>query len=121
MPIARLPIYAILRDKSRLCLEPWLLYNEGINSWRMNVSQNLEHKRVMWHCRRGMLELDVLLLPYCREKFVSLSEADKAKFVDLLECEDPDLFAWFMQHHVSENENHAYMVDKILKAGIITL
>jgi antitoxin CptB len=75
----------------------------------------------MWHCRRGMLELDVLLLPFCREEYLSLSAADQAKFVDLLECEDPDLFAWFMQHQVSDNPNHAYMVTKILKAGKIKL
>ena len=97
------------------------MYNGTINFWRMNVSENLEHKRLMWHCRRGMLELDVLLLPFCREEYLSLNEEDQAKFVDLLECEDPDLFAWFMQHRVSDNANHAYMVDKILKAGQIKL
>lgn len=85
------------------------------------MSENLEHKRLLWHCRRGMLELDVLLLPFCREVFPSLSEEDKAKFVDLIACEDPDLFAWFMQHRVAENSNHAYMVEKILDAGEIKL
>lgn len=85
------------------------------------MSENLEHKRLMWHCRRGMLELDVLLLPFCREEYLSLSAEDQAKFADLIACEDPDLFTWFMQHSVAENPNHAYMVDKILKAGIINL
>jgi antitoxin CptB len=88
---------------------------------RVDVSENLEHKRLMWHCRRGMLELDVLLLPFCREVYPSLSDEDKAKFVDLIECEDPDLFAWFMQHQVAENPNHAYMVQMILDAGEIKL
>jgi len=81
------------------------------------VSENLEHKRLIWHCRRGMLELDVLLLPFGRDIYLTLSTEDQAKFVDLLECEDPDLFSWFMQHQVSENPNHAYMVDMILKTG----
>lgn len=85
------------------------------------MSENLEHKRLMWHCRRGMLELDVLLLPFCREVYPSLSDEDKSKFVDLIECEDPDLFAWFMQHQVAENPNHAYMVQMILDAGEIKL
>jgi len=84
---------------------------------RVNVSENLEHKRLIWHCRRGMLELDVLLLPFGRDIYLTLSTEDQAKFVDLLECEDPDLFSWFMQHQVSENPNHAYMVDMILKTG----
>ncbi len=81
------------------------------------MSENLEHKRLIWHCRRGMLELDVLLLPFGRDIYLTLSTEDQAKFVDLLECEDPDLFSWFMQHQVPENPNHAYMVDMILKTG----
>ncbi len=85
------------------------------------MSENLEHKRLMWHCRRGMLELDVLLLPYCRDMYLTLSPEDQAKFVDLVACEDPDLFGWFMQQSVAEDPNHAYMVDKILKAGNISL
>lgn len=85
------------------------------------MSENLEHKRLMWHCRRGMLELDVLLLPYCRDMYLTLSPEDQAKFVDLVACEDPDLFGWFMQQSVAEDPNHAYMVDKILKAGNIKL
>lgn len=85
------------------------------------MSENLEHKRLMWHCRRGMLELDVLLLPYCRDMYLTLSPEDQAKFVDLVACEDPDLFGWFMQQSIAEDPNHAYMVDKILKAGNIKL
>jgi antitoxin CptB len=91
------------------------------NFGRVNVSENLEHKRVMWHCRRGMLELDVLLLPYGRDAYLTLSPEDQAKFVDLIACEDPDLFSWFMQHSIAEDPNHAYMVDKILKAGLIKI
>jgi antitoxin CptB len=101
------------------------MYNASIHYWDsfggIDVSENLEHKRLMWHCRRGMLELDVLLLPFCREVYLTLSSEDQAKFVDLLECEDPDLFAWFMQHQVSENPNHDYMVKLILKAGKIKI
>ena len=85
------------------------------------MSENLGHKRLMWPCRRGMLELDVLLLPYCRDMYLTLSPEDQAKFVDLVACEDPDLFGWFMQQSVAEDPNHAYMVDKILKAGNINL
>ena len=85
------------------------------------MSENLEHKRLMWHCRRGMLELDVLLLPFCREVYLTLSSEDQGKFVDLVACEDPDLFGWFMQHSIAEDPNHAYMVDMILKAGVINI
>lgn len=81
------------------------------------MSEDKEHKRLMWHCRRGMLELDVLLLPFCRDHYLNLDPADKQKFKDLIDCEDPELFAWFMGHETAQDENHAYIVDKILKSG----
>jgi antitoxin CptB len=85
------------------------------------VSDNFEHKRVMWHCRRGMLEHEVMLLPFCRDMFLTLSSEDQAKFVSLIACEDPDLFGWFMQQSIAENSDHAYMVDMILKVGNTTI
>jgi antitoxin CptB len=81
------------------------------------VSEYIEHKRVIWLCRRGMFELDVLLFPFGSDSFLTLSVEDQAKFVNLIACEDPDLFGWFMQHSVAENSDHAYMVDMILKVG----
>ena len=73
-----------------------------------------EKKRLWWHSRRGMLELDVLLLPFLEEVYSDLSEEDQAKYRKLLDCEDPDLFKWFMQNGRSQDEDLAYMVDMIL-------
>ncbi len=57
----------------------------------------LELKKLYWQCRRGMLELDVLLSPFVQEAYPSLSVDDQARFKKLLACEDQDLFGWFMQ------------------------
>ena len=54
--------------------------------------------RLRWACRRGMLELDVLLLPFINEAYDHLSAEDKLVVERLLLCDDPDLFAWFMGH-----------------------
>lgn len=78
-------------------------------------AEQIAHKRLMWHSRRGMLELDVLLLPFCQDVYPTLSEQDKLKYKDLLDNEDPDLFGWFMQHDVPDNEDHKYMVEVILQ------
>ncbi len=74
-----------------------------------------EKKRLWWHSRRGMLELDVLLLPFLEEVYSDLGEEDQAKYRDLLECEDPDLFQWFMRTGTPSNSNHAHIVNMILK------
>lgn len=73
-----------------------------------------EKKRLWWHSRRGMLELDVLLLPFLEEVYSDLSEDDQAKYRRLLDCEDPDLFQWFMQNGRPSDPDLAYMVDMIL-------
>ncbi|MBV7297805.1 succinate dehydrogenase assembly factor 2 [Enterovibrio paralichthyis] len=70
--------------------------------------------RIRWACRRGMLELDVIIMPFFEECFDSLSEQEKHDFVALLECDDPDLFTWMMGHGRSENPALAAMTDKIV-------
>ncbi|MGI2169027.1 succinate dehydrogenase assembly factor 2 [Shewanella sp. MF05960] len=69
--------------------------------------------RVRWACRRGMLELDVLFQPFVEAQYETLSDADKQTFIRLLECEDPELFAWFMGHEQCPDAQLADMVVKV--------
>jgi antitoxin CptB len=55
-----------------------------------------EIRRLQWRCRRGLLELDVLLEKFLADKYSTLSPADQVVFVRLLECADPDLLSWLM-------------------------
>ncbi|MCV2403926.1 succinate dehydrogenase assembly factor 2 [Marinomonas sp. C2222] len=71
-------------------------------------------KRLKWNCRRGMLELDLLLEPFLDEVFLTLEEADQARFYKLIECEDQDLFLWFMQKEVPQDDDLARIVDIIV-------
>ena len=73
-----------------------------------------DKKRLRWACRRGMLELDVLFLPFVEEAYDELSEAQKAVFRRLITCDDPDLFAWFMGHQTCEDEELDAMVKYML-------
>lgn len=52
--------------------------------------------RLRWACRRGMLELDVLLSNFLNEAYSHLETKDKQLFCDLLQSPDPELFAWLM-------------------------
>ncbi|MCW8092909.1 FAD assembly factor SdhE [Alteromonas sp. ASW11-130] len=77
----------------------------------------LEAKRVArmrWACRRGMLELDVLLLPFMDEAFEDLTDEQKITFERLLTSDDPDLFAWFMGHQKCDDPELAEMVSIIV-------
>jgi antitoxin CptB len=73
-----------------------------------------ELNRLFWHSRRGMLELDVLLVPFVREAFSDLSEADQQCYRKLLECEDQDMFGWFMQREEPEDPDLRRIVRMIL-------
>lgn len=71
--------------------------------------------RLRWACRRGMLELDVLLLPFVNDSYDELTQEEKKIFERLLVCQDPELFAWFMGHEKCEDKELNDMVQLILR------
>jgi antitoxin CptB len=73
-----------------------------------------ELNRLFWHSRRGMLELDVLLVPFVREAFSDLEESDQQRYRKLLECEDQDMFGWFMQRSEPDDPDLRRIVRMIL-------
>lgn len=52
--------------------------------------------KIQWHCRRGMLELDLLLLPFFQYRFEQLSPHLQEDFIKLLDCSDPDIYNWYL-------------------------
>lgn len=68
--------------------------------------------KLQWACRRGMLELDVLLGNFLNEAYMGLSDEDKQSFVDLLSYGDPDLFTWLLG---SEKPSEPHLI-KIIEA-----
>lgn len=69
--------------------------------------------RLRWSCRRGMLELDVLLGNFLEEAYSGLSPEDQATFIKLLECNDQELFGWLTGKSHPEEADLALMVEKI--------
>lgn len=70
--------------------------------------------RLKWACRRGMLELDILFIPFVDEAYDNLTAKDQCIFERLLTEQDPDLFAWFMGHKTCEDKELNTMVQFIL-------
>lgn len=73
---------------------------------RLNMTteqaQDPQRKRLYWHSRRGMWELDLLLVPFLRDRYDDLSEEDQALYRALLEEEDQDLFSWLMRRNLPD-------------------
>ncbi|HHQ14919.1 MAG TPA: succinate dehydrogenase assembly factor 2 family protein [Chromatiales bacterium] len=47
--------------------------------------------RLRWHCRRGMRELDVLLMGYLDRHYAHVPEAEQQAFERLLGLQDPEI------------------------------
>lgn len=66
-----------------------------------------------WACRRGMLELDVLLGNFLEEAFLQLNHEDQQNFINLLENNDQDLFVWLTGKDTAADPIVAAMIEKI--------
>ncbi|WP_019529946.1 succinate dehydrogenase assembly factor 2 [Dasania marina] len=73
-----------------------------------------EFNRIGWASRRGMLELDLILVPFVEQRLRNLDADDLQRYLDLLESEDNDLFAWFLGRGKPEDNELAIIVNKII-------
>ena len=55
-----------------------------------------EKSSVLWHCRRGTQEMDLLLLQFVEEHYYNLTAEEQAAFRHLLEQADPDIMDWIL-------------------------
>lgn len=76
-------------------LQPALAVPAADEAPALTDAQALEDRRLRWRCRRGMLELDLLLLPYVERHFWRSTPEEQALFHSVLEEDDPVLFEWF--------------------------
>ncbi|MDQ8039160.1 MAG: succinate dehydrogenase assembly factor 2 [Rickettsiella sp.] len=71
--------------------------------------------RLRWQCRRGMLELDLLLIPFFDRYYLGLSASDKLLFERLLSYEDQDLYRILIKRHAPIEDSRLYvLVEKII-------
>jgi len=49
-------------------------------------------KKILWQCRRGLWELDAILIPFVEENFDDIGNNNQILFKELLSYEDVDVF-----------------------------
>jgi antitoxin CptB len=57
---------------------------------------NPDVNRMRWRCRRGMRELDVLLMRFVDAHYAGASAAEQAAFQQLLSLPDPEIVGLLM-------------------------
>lgn len=71
--------------------------------------------RLIWRCRRGIREMDVLLQRFLETDYESLGRAERAAFERMLDEPDPDLFAWITGRSVPDNPQYASLIRYLSK------
>lgn len=73
---------------------------------------NTKKARIRFACRRGMLELDILLSRIVDAELDSMSLADLNTFECLLHYTDPDLYAYLMGQERPDSLEVAHLVQR---------
>jgi antitoxin CptB len=77
------------------------------------VGGDAELSRLRWRCRRGMRELDQLLLRYLERCWPQASDAHRGDFLRLLECEDDRLWRWLLGREAPTDDALRALVERI--------
>ena len=75
------------------------------------VALDPQLRRLLWHCRRGMKELDLLLERFVRA--TPLTGEDRRLLEALLARPDPLLAAYFLAGEAPEEPDLAHLVTRI--------
>lgn len=72
--------------------------------------------RLRWRCRRGMRELDVLLMRYLERDWPQANAPERAAFAALLEWQDPEIHALLTGRLAPDNEALASVLECLRRA-----
>jgi len=76
----------------------------------------IEYKKLFWHSRRGMLELDLLLVPFVDQCVPTLPPQEQVLYQQMLREEDQDLFKWLLLREPAPTEDLRHIIDIIRKS-----
>ena len=74
----------------------------------------------MWQCRRGLWELDAILIPFVEENFNDLDTNNQKLFKELLSYEDVEVFDLLVNQKEPVDTKIKTLVDIIIASHIKT-
>jgi len=72
-----------------------------------------EADRIRWRCRRGLLELDLVLAAFVERHYARLDAQELGRFRALLEWPDHDLFDLVMGRTEPDDARYAKLVERL--------
>ena len=76
---------------------------------------NQEIKRILWKCRRGMREIDLLLREFSQNKLNELNKRDIDIFNEILNYDDQRLYDFIFKKEPLDNRIHEKFIETNLK------
>lgn len=81
------------------------------------MPKQLNKERLRWACRRGMLELDLILENYLNNYYEKAEQQEQQNFIDLLEQTDQDLFDWILKKQKTSEAKLQTMINILITHG----
>ena len=75
-----------------------------------------ELERARWRCRRGLLELDIVLQRFMDKHYATLDSAGLRQFETLLDLPDNDLWDMIAQNDVASGNGNLQPVLRMLQS-----
>ncbi len=85
----------------------------AIDAGQGKSAAELELARLKWRCRRGMLELDLLLQPFVETCYGQLPEEEREQFHELLDLGDQQLLGYLLKQEEPQDGRWANVISKI--------
>lgn len=82
-----------------------------------DVARERLTRKLEWRCRRGMKELDLLLLRYLRERHSRACHDERAAFEEFLELPDPEIARYLIAGDVPDDPRQAALCRALLQAN----
>ena len=83
----------------------------------MNTQQDPKRSRLLWQCRRGMLELDAMLQAFMDKAYDDLSEPQQKAFEILLQTPDQLLLEYLMGRTTPIDKDVAYVARRVRESA----
>tara|TARA_Y100001970_G_scaffold254880_1_gene331068 strand:- start:2876 stop:3130 length:255 start_codon:yes stop_codon:yes gene_type:complete len=78
-------------------------------------------KKILWQCRRGLWELDAILVPFVERDFDGLNAENKDLFKELLSYEDFEVFDLLVNKKDPKDTRMKPLVNLILNSHMKAL
>lgn len=76
-----------------------------------NLQEHLQ--RLRWQCRRGMLELDLVLQAFLDKNYLNLTPEDQDRFEQLLTYSDQALYSYLIKRQRIANKAMQALIERV--------